>query len=338
MLTTMIHDFHAHCIPRSFRAWLERSGADHGADLLDSGRGTCVRFARTYTTGALRDDLGDVPARVEAMDRMGVDVQVMGGWIDLTAYQLGVTDGRAYSRAHNDCLAEESLAMGSRSQALATVPLQDPDGAVDELSRAMSELGMVGAQIATTVADKWLHQLDLSPFWEAAEDLGALVLLHPMAPLTGVDLGDYLMSNSVGRPAETTIALTGLIMSGVFERHPALRVCAVHGGGFTPFQVGRLNRSYEAKPAIAARAISRPPGEYLRQLYVDTVVHEPAALRFLVDLLGAERILLGTDYPFEMGDADPLGLIAAAELEDEQQEMILSGNATRLLGTASAQA
>lgn len=333
MLPGMIHDFHTHCIPSAFRSWLERSGAEHGAALVDTAKGTCVRFADTYTTAPLRDDLGDRSARIEAMDRMGVDVQVLAGWVDLTGYQLAEASSRDYSRAHNDCMAEESGEMGSRSRALATTPLQDPAGAAEELGRAMTELGMVGVQVATTVGERWLHQVDLDPFWEAAEELGALVVLHPMAPLTGVDLGDFFMSNSVGRPAETTIALSGLIMAGVFERYPALRMCAVHGGGFTPFQAGRLNRAYEVKPDVVGGSISRPPSDYLANLYVDTVVHEPAVLRFLVDFLGADHILVGTDYPFEMGDPDPVGLVSAAGLEEHDRDLILSGNAARLLGS-----
>jgi aminocarboxymuconate-semialdehyde decarboxylase len=141
------------------------------------------------------------------------------------------------------------------------------------------------------------------------------------------------MDNSVGRPAETTIALAGLMYSGVFDRFPRLRICAVHGGGFVPFQIGRLDRGYRAKPDLAAKQATRLPSEYLSRLYVDTVVHSPAVLRFLVDTMGADHVLVGTDYPFEMGDDDPVALVDAVPgLEPSQREAILSGNARRLFG------
>jgi len=329
----MTFDVHAHCIPPSFRAWLERSGPDHGAELLDTAKGTCVQFNAGFTTGPLRDSLGDLKQRLTDMDRMGVEAQLLAGWIDLTGYDLAGPAGLSYSRAQNDCLAEEAAQEPSRLRPVATLPLQDPAAAAKELERAMSELGMVGVQIATTVGPDWLDRAGLDEVWEAAEALGAFVILHPMAPLTGVTLDRYFMDNSVGRPAETTIALAGLMYSGVFDRFPRLRICAVHGGGFVPFQIGRLDRGYRAKPDLAAKQATRLPSEYLSRLYVDTVVHSPAVLRFLVDTMGADQVLVGTDYPFEMGDDDPVALVDAVPgLEPSQREAILSGNARRLFG------
>jgi aminocarboxymuconate-semialdehyde decarboxylase len=267
------------------------------------------------------------------MDRMGVEVQLLAGWIDLTGYDLTGREGLSYSRAQNDCLAEEAAREPSRLRAVATIPLQDPTAAAGELERAMGDLGMAGVQIATTVGPDWLDRAGLDEVWEAAEALGAFVILHPMAPLSGVTLDRYFMDNSVGRPAETTIALAGLMYSGVFDRFPGLQMCVVHGGGFVPFQIGRLDRGYEAKPELAAKVAGKLPSEYLSRLYVDTVVHSPGVLRFLVDTLGADRVLVGTDYPFEMGDDDPVALVDAVPgLEPSQREAILSGNARRLFG------
>lgn len=329
----MTFDVHAHCIPPSFRAWLERSGPDHGAELAATGNRTHVQFNGGFTTGPLRNSLGDLKQRVTDMDRMGVDVQLLAGWIDLTGYDLGRREGLSYSRAQNDCLAEEAAREPSRFRTVATIPLQDPAAAAKELERAMGELGMVGVQIATTVGPDWLDRAGLNDVWEAAEALGAFVILHPMAPLTGVTLDRYFMDNSVGRPAETTIALAGLMYSGVFDRFPGLVMCATHGGGFVPFQIGRLDRGYEAKPELAATHAAHLPSEYLSRLYVDTVVHHPTVLRFLVDMVGADHLLLGTDYPFEMGDDDPVALVEAVPgLEPSQREAILSGTARSLFG------
>jgi aminocarboxymuconate-semialdehyde decarboxylase len=271
-------------------------------------------------TAPIRADLGDIGARLAWMDGAGVDVQVLAGWIDLTGYEIDAALADDYCRAHNDLLAEHGAAAPDRFWTIGTVPLQAPELAAGELAKLMAG-GFKGVEIATSVRGRPLDLAGLDPVWEVAEDTGAFVLLHPMTPLAGIDLGRYLLENSIGRPAETSIALAGLIMSGVFERFPALRLCAVHGGGFTPFQIGRLDRSFHARPDVAAARISKPPSEYLRQLYLDTVVHDPATLRFLVDLVGADHLVLGSDYPFEMGDTDPLRTIAsvpgitAAEIE-----------------------
>lgn len=329
----MTFDVHAHCIPPSFRSWLERSGPGHGADLLDTPGGTCVRFGSGFVSGPMRDSLGDMARRIAGMDRMGIEVQLLAGWIDLTGYDLAGPKGLSYSRAQNDCLAEEAAKAPNRLRPVATLPLQDPAAAAAELERAIGELGMAGAQIATTVGSDWLDRADLDQVWETAEALGAFVILHPMAPLSGVALDRYFMDNSVGRPAETTIALAGLIYSGVFDRFPELKMCAVHGGGFLPFQVGRLDRGYRVKPELAGKQAASLPSEYLGRLYVDTVVHHPGVLRFLIDTMGADHVLVGTDYPFEMGDDDPVALVDSVPgIEPAERDAILSGNAARLFG------
>ena len=265
------------------------------------------------------------------MDRMGIDVQVLAGWIDLTGYEVAGPVAADYSRLHNDLLMAMAAEHPGRFESIGTVPLQDPPAAAAELDRLMAA-GMKGVEIATTVRGARLDQAGLDPVWEAAEALGAFILLHPMTPLAGVDLSGFFMENMVGRPAETTIALAGLILSGVLDRFPGLKLCAVHGGGFAPFQIGRLDRGYRAKSELVAASISRPPGDYLKSVFVDTVVHEPEVLRYLIDYLGAGQILLGTDYPFEMGDDDPLGTLRSTPgISADEIEAISGGNARRLL-------
>ena len=160
-----------------------------------------------------------------------------------------------------------------------------------------------------------------------------MVLLHPFRPLRTIALDRYFLSNSVGRPAETSIALAGLIMSGVMERYPNLMLCAVHGAGFVPFQVGRLDQAYHQVPGLARKHLAQPPSDSLQNIYADSIVHDPEALAFLVKRLGAERVVLGTDYPFPMGDQDPVGLVRSTPgLTDGAIASILGGNAARLLG------
>jgi aminocarboxymuconate-semialdehyde decarboxylase len=326
----MITDVHAHCIPDQFLSWLEKADPSTGIRLVEAERGTAVEMAGRALSQPLRDDLTNFEDRLAAMDRQGVDVQVLAGWIDLTAYELPTDQAVAYTRVHNEALAAEAARAPGRFRTIGTMPLQDTDASVDALNYAMDELGMAGVELATTVDGAYIDRLDLDPFWAAAEAKGAFVLLHPMNPLIGVDMSKYFMSNMVARPAESTIAMAGLIFSGVFERFPKLKFCVVHGGGFMPFQIGRLDKGYEMKPGLTGKNISKPPREYLKQMYLDTVVHDAGVLRYLVELMGADHILLGTDYPFEMGDEDPVTFIKSAGLTAEQEEMILSANTARL--------
>ncbi len=327
----MIIDVHAHCIPQSFKDWLVASGDPFGATVVGTDRGPAVRLGDKVTTNALRDDLSDAELRLAALDRMGVDKQILSGWIDLTAYELEPTKGVEYSRVHNECLAAEAAVAPDRYAAIGTVPLQDPGLAVTELDHAMRELGMVGVEIATTVDGTFLDQAGLDDFWAAAKDLEAFVVLHPMRPLEGVDLSRYFMENPVARPIESTIALAGLIFSGVFERHSGLKMCIVHGGGFAPYQAGRFDSAYTQKPGLAGAHISKPPSEYLKELYVDTVLHNPLALRYAVEFMGADHVMLGTDYPFEMGESDPVGFIESADLGEETTAAVLGATAHSLI-------
>ena len=325
----MIVDVHAHCVPPVFKEWLRDNASRMGIGMGADGG---LRLPGGVAAGPPPPELSDAAARLRAMDRMGVDHQLMSGWIDLTAYQLGPREGAEYSRAHNRALAEEAARRPDRLSALATVPLQAPDLAAAVLREAMEEEGMRGAQIATSAAGKRLDKAGLDGFWSAADRLGAVIFIHPLHPLAGVDLEGYFLENAVGRPAATALAAAGLVMSGTVERYPGIRFLLAHGGGFLPYQIGRLDRAYAARPDLAAARIPRPPSWYLRNMYADTVVHGPAALSLLAEALGPGRVLLGSDYPFAMGEDDPAGAVrAAARLTDADRKAILGESAARLL-------
>jgi aminocarboxymuconate-semialdehyde decarboxylase len=323
-------DVHAHCIPADLLATLEADGSDFGIELRDDRRAV---IAGGKPTMAIRDDLVDFDARVAAMDEAGIELQVLSSWVNLTAYGLDAAKGERWSRRVNEALAAEAARRPDRFEVIATAPLQQPDQAAAELRYATTELGMVGVEIATTVGEIDLVSAELDPFWAAAAELGSLVLLHPMEPLPGIDLKRHFLDNLVGRPAESTIAIARLMMAGVFDRYPDLKMCVVHGGGFLPYGVGRLQRGWDAKPGVAATDLATPPMEAIKRLYFDTIVHNPQALRYLIDLVGADRIVLGTDYPFEAGDLDPITTLDAVPgLTDEERAWIVSGTATALLG------
>jgi aminocarboxymuconate-semialdehyde decarboxylase len=329
--TPAVIDVHAHCVPPEVVDRLAADGGRYGMELVTREGRRSVVIAGQTEAGPLRPDLIDLPRRLEVMDATGVAVQVLSSWIDLTAYALPGEFGARYARMFNEALARVAAAHPGRFLALCTVPLQSPVAAAGELRHAVSELGMVGAEIATTVAGRDLDDPGLEPFWSAAEELGCLVLLHPCGSLAGRGVERYFLGNLVGNPAETTIALGHLIFGGVFERHPDLRLCAVHGGGFAPYQIGRWDHAFHRDARGAATHLTRPPSEWVSRLHHDTVLHSPRSLRLLIDLVGPGRVVLGSDYPFEMGDADPVASLAAVPgLTDQERRMVLSGNLTRL--------
>ncbi|MGH3342762.1 MAG: amidohydrolase family protein [Carbonactinosporaceae bacterium] len=339
----MTIDVHAHCVPVGLIEALQRDGSGYGIEILHGGpdrgpdRGLhgntapTARIAGRVTAGPLRPDLLDVGARIAAMDQAGVRTQVLSSWIDLTAYALPPEAGVRYARTFNELLAGTVNLHPDRFLGLCIVPLQSPALAAEELRHAVRQLGMVGVEIATTVDGAELDDPGLDPFWEAAEDLRCLVLLHPYRSLEGRGLARFFLSNLVANPAESTVAVAHLIFGGVLERFPGLRVCVVHGGGFLPYQAGRLDRGYHAKAALTAGQLSRPPSAWVRHLYYDTVVHDPAVLSALVGLVGADHVVLGSDYPFEMGDQDPVATVREAPgLDDDQRALICQGNLFRL--------
>ena len=328
----MRYDVHAHVVPTSLADRLGADGGQCGVTATDADGRLRVAVGGDGGGTPVRPDLLDVDARLSAMDRAGVDVQLLSAWIALTAYTLPDEQGIAWCRLFNEALAETVASRPDRFQGLATVPLQAGEAAPAELEHAVRELGMAGAQIATTVAGRELDDDLFATFWAAAERLRAIVVIHPDQVLPGRPRSRYVLSNFVGNAAETTIAASHLVFGGVLERHPDLRVCLVHGGGYAPYQAARMDHGYAAEPRLVDRRISEPPSRYLRKFYFDTVTHSPEVTRFLIDFAGVEQVVLGTDYPFEMGERDPAGLVGRVPgLAAADQKRILEDNLGRLL-------
>jgi aminocarboxymuconate-semialdehyde decarboxylase len=320
------YDVHAHCVPPDFLAGLRRDGGRLGAEALDSERGVQVRFAGGMTTRPVRPDLQDVAGRLDAMDRARVDVQVLSSWIDLTGYGLPDDVALRYTELLNESLAGLVAEHPTRFRALGNVPLQSPRSAADELVRVVTELGFVGAEIATDVEGLTLGDPSLDPFWGAAAELRCPVLIHPSFVPAAGGLFD-VVENVVGRPAATTTAMAHLVLGGVLERFPELRLVLVHGGGFVPWQVARWDQGV----ARAGGAGSLAPSEQLANVYYDALLFDPRVVAYLVDWAGADRVLLGSDFPFPSGDLTPVDTLdAVTGLSDEQRRAIRSGNAERL--------
>ena len=284
--------------------------------------------------GSILPALTDLATRVEHMDRMGIDIQGLSTFVSEYFYWAPARVGAESARIQNDNLAEAAAARADRFVALgATVPLQDVDRAIAEMDRAVDELGFKGLQIGGTVNGHDLDEPRFRPFWAAVEAKGVPVILHPNGYPESKRFGDYFLVNCIGNPLETMVAATRMIFGGVFEEHPGIEMVLLHGGGYLPFYVSRSDHTWKVRPEARKRIPDHPPSYYMKRLYYDTVVFDPLSLRHLVEVVGVDHVLLGTDFPFDMSEPDPLRLIAATEgLDEDHRAAISGGNAARLYG------
>jgi aminocarboxymuconate-semialdehyde decarboxylase len=249
--------------------------------------------------------------------------------MDVAGYSLPPAQGAAWSRLQNEALAASLARVAGGHRGLATVPLQDVASAAAELRVAVRDLGLRGAMVDPNALGRPLGDAAFDPFWKAAADLGAPVVLHPFLLEAVERFGRHYLHNLVGYPFETTLAAASLILGGTLDRFPGLSVVLVHGGGFLPYHIGRFDRAHGTRPEARADDAGLP-SHYLRRFLYDTLVQRPEALRFLVQLVGHDRVLLGSDHPFWMGDPDPLRVVRAAGLDAATEAAILGENAARL--------
>jgi aminocarboxymuconate-semialdehyde decarboxylase len=276
--------------------------------------------------------LTSVERRLADLDAIGVDVQVVGP-MPMHRYWAEPALAGKLATVINEAVAAHCAAGAGRLYGLGTLPLQHPDLAVRELERAMTDLGLKGVSVSTNVDGRELADAAFEPVWAAAAALGAVVFIHPWGCSLGARLGAHFLGNTFGQPAETGLALSHLIFAGTLDRHPGLRLLAAHGGGFLPTYIGRSDHAWSRR--ADARGCAGPPSSYLRRLWYDALVYTPQALRHLVEVAGSDKVVLGTDYPFDMGVTDPVERAAAAALPAADLTAILSGNAAALFGLAA---
>jgi aminocarboxymuconate-semialdehyde decarboxylase len=274
----------------------------------------------------------DVPVMLGQAAEAGVDHLLLSPWINLVPVDAEPAEARLICQVQNDALAAAVAAHPGRVTAVGAVALQDPGLAARQLTDLMAAPGLAGVEIPSSVGGRYLGDDFFGPFWAAAEAAGALVFIHPTTKGFNVPaLDEHYLWNSVGNPLETAITAAHIAVSGVLERHPGLRILLAHGGGALPVVRGRLRRAFAMRPEAGARAPGGPD-ESLRRFFYDTVTHDHDLLAGLIRYAGADHVLLGSDRPFDMGTADPVGEVRALALADE--DLVLSGNATRLLGVA----
>ncbi len=340
-------DLHTHILPREWPD-LDAKYGYSGFVRLDHYKPCCARMMigdRVFRE--ITDNVWDPKRRIEECDDAGVSMQVLSTVPVMFSYWAKPADALDLSRRLNDNIAEVVRAYPKRFAGLATIPLQDPDLAANELERCVRELGLRGVQIGTHVdANAHAGRLDilnldnalLQPVWSAAEKFGAAIFVHPWDMVGKERMQKYWLPWLVGMPAETSLAICSMIFGGVFERFPKLRVAFAHGGGAFPFTIGRIEHGFHVRPDLCATNNKANPRSYLAngdspaRFYVDSLVHDPDALKFLIKLFGARRVALGSDYPFPLGEAEPGKLVASMKLSAKDEAQLLSGTAREFLG------
>ena len=287
-----------------------------------------VEFGGKRISSALRE-FCDIETILAEQDKAGVDKVVLTPWSSLFRYESDVPTSLRVNRLQNEAMAQLVAKYSNRIVGLGIVPMQDEETAVAELTYCVQELGLKGVEIGTNVNGKYLGDASFRPFWAAVEALGAVVQIHPVPGVGGATNREFYLWNVFANPAETALTASHMILSGLLEDHPELKICLVHGGGHLPYQIGRLDRAYEMRPE-ARQHISRPPSYYFKQFYFDTVVHSVSALAYLVDLVGVDRVMVGSDYPFDMGTEQPSGIVHALDLTEAEKAKVLHETAAKL--------
>jgi aminocarboxymuconate-semialdehyde decarboxylase len=324
----MIIDCHAHLVPPSMLDAI-RTQASHfpSIRLIEDGGSLGFSFAGGKPTRPVSKPLSDMPARLKWMDEQQIERQVVGGWLDMFAYEVPAEEGVNWSRLINTHLAQTAM-REPRFVPLATVPLQDGARAAEVLREAHAA-GFKGTMIGTQPKGKGgvLDDPSLKPFWEAANELGSVVFIHPVFESGDDRVHDYGMANAVGRITDTLIAMSRLIYAGHVTRYANAKIVAGIGGAALPYVIGRLRRNYSLDKDKLG-----DPDAALAAMYYDTIVQDPRALRYLADIVGAERIMMGSDMPFPIGDLAPLKIVAETKFSDAERAAINGGLAQRLFG------
>ncbi len=330
-------DLHTHILPKTWPDLGRRYGCGGFIQLEHHAPGCARMMLDGKLFREIQDNCWDPLRRIEDCDRHGVDVQVLSTVPVMFCYGAQPNAAAELARILNDHIAEVVRQYPKRFFGLGTLPMQAPDLAVRELERCVRELGLAGVEIGSHVNDWNLDHPALFPFFQAAESLGAAVFVHPWDMMAKERMGKYWLGWLVGMPAETSLAICSLIFGGVLERLPRLRVAFAHGGGAFPGTIGRIEHGHRVRPDLCAVDCDRNPRSYLKRIYLDSLVHDAEALRYLIKLMGTERIALGSDYPFPLGEVEPGKLIESlAELAAADRERVLAGTALEFLGFSDA--
>ena len=325
----MIVDCHAHLVPPELLAAIRKDAAKFpNVRLIEDGGSLALAFAGGKPTRPVSKPLSDIAGRVAWMAKQGIDRQVVGGWVDMFGYELPGAESEAWSRLANDALLAAAKAE-PRFVPLATVPLGDGARAAGVLKAAIAA-GFPGAMIGTLPrgVGSTLDHADLDPFWQAADETGALIHIHPSFDAGDVRVNDFGLANGLGRITDAAVALARLISAGHVARYKNAKFFAPMGAAALPFVLGRLKRNAAITPGIG------DPVAALGAIYTDTILHDARVLKFVIEMMGTERLMMGSDMPFPIGDSEPMKIVAEADLSPAQAASINGGLAQKLFKIA----
>ncbi len=324
-------DIHTHIMPEQMPNWTQKFGYGEFIHLEQRNCKACMmkgdQLFREVEENCYKEEV-----RIREMDETEVTVQVLSTIPVLFNYWANPADGLETSRFLNDHIAETVSKNPARFMGLGTVPLQDIDLAIKEMERCVKELQLPGLEIGSNINGKNLSSKDFFPFYEAADQLGCALFVHPWEMMGEQQMQQYWLPWLVGMPAETSRAICSMIFGGVFENFPNLRVAFAHGGGSFPFTLGRIQHGFEVRPDLVAIDNAVNPGDYIGKFWVDSLVHDKKAMEFLVDVMGDDKICLGSDYPFPLGEHHPGKLIEKMKLDKKTTKKLLYKNAEEWLG------
>jgi len=321
----MIVDCHAHLVPPDLLATIRKDAARFpNVRQVEEGGSLAFSFAGGKQTRLVSKPLSDIPARVAWMAKQGIDRQVVGGWVDMFGYELPGAEAEAWSRMINDALLAAARAE-PRFVPLASVPLGEGKRAAAVLKDAVAA-GFTGAMIGTLPrgVGSTLDNADLDSFWAAADETGVIIHIHPSFDAGDVRVNAFGLANGLGRITDAAVAVARLISAGHLARYTNAKFFAPMGGAALPFVLGRLGRNHQITPDIG------DPAEGLSRLYTDTILHDVRVLKFVIEMMGSERLMMGSDMPFPIGDPEPLRIVTEAGLNKQQSDSINGGLAVKL--------
>jgi aminocarboxymuconate-semialdehyde decarboxylase len=327
-------DIHTHIMPEHVPNWFEKFG--YGDFIrLEHHRPCCARMIKGGKVfREIEHNCWDPKSRLIDMDDTEVSMQVISTIPVLFNYWAKPEHGLETSRFFNDHIAQCVAERPDRFIGIGTVPLQDVDLAIKEMERCVRELRMPGLEIGSNVNRKNLSEPEFDPFWQAAEELNCALFIHPWEVMGAADMQKYWLPWLVGMPAETSRAICSLIFGGVFERFPKLRIAFAHGGGSFPFTIGRIQHGFDVRPDLCAIDNGREPRAYLGRFWIDALLHDANALSFAIQLLGADKVCMGSDYPFPLGEHRPGKLIKSMDFPEAMKQQLLWDNGMSWLGLA----
>ena len=331
-MSTPVIDTHAHIVPPEMLKALRKNSDGYGVTFTGDEKKPIVQLAGSNYIRPLPMFLTHLDHRIETMDRQGVDMQILAGWVDFSAYTMPLNLGIKFSELQNESIAAVVADNPGRYVGAANVPLQDAASAIKMLQGAREKYGFRAAQIATYLGpNRFLDDPSLYSFWAAAQEMGTFLIFHPYDEQRPAGLHDFFLHNCIGYPLQTTTAIVRMMFSGVFDRFPKLQIKVPHAGGFLPYQIERFQHAADFRPEPRSKGFKGRPADVLKKkLYYDTITFNPATLRYLIDLVGADRLMLGSDYPFEMGDPDPVASVTAA-VDEKHRPAVLGSTVTNIM-------